>query len=286
MKKILILVLSAGCYVSCSYFEKKIEENVVARVGDNFLYEEEIQKLISEDVNEEDSINIVTNYINTWAKKQLLVEKARINLDERQIAEFEDLVNQYRADLLIATYKEALVATTMDTVIATSEINSYYEDNKENFKLNEPLYKMRYIHLDKSYDELDTARELLKRYNQEDQEKLEEMSLQFKASSFNDSTWIKVSQLVQKIPLISFDNTDDYLKKSQFFELTDSLEVYLVHIKDVLKRNDIAPESYVNPTLRQIILNKRKLEFIRNLEKELMDEAVQKKQYEIYENRN
>lgn len=286
MKKILGVLMVVNCLFSCSYFEKNTQEDAVARVGDKFLSADALQKLISEDISKEDSINIVTNYINTWAKKQLLVKKARINLDEQQITDFEELVNQYRADLLIAAYKEALVANSMDTIISPEEIKAYYEGNKENFKLNEALLKMRYIQVDKSYDEMDTAKELLRSYSSEDQKKLEEMSLQFKAYSLNDSTWIKVSSLVQKIPPITYDNKDDYLKKSQFFELTDSLEVYLVHIKDVLKRNDIAPESYVIPTLKQIILNKRKLEFIRNLEKDLMDEAIQKKQYEIYENRN
>ncbi|XLS30346.1 peptidyl-prolyl cis-trans isomerase [Flavobacteriaceae bacterium M23B6Z8] len=286
MKKILGLLLLMNGLFSCSYFEKNTQEDAVARVGDNYLSAEELSKVISEDTSEEDSINIVRNYINTWAKKQLLVNKARINLDEQQIEDFEELVNQYRADLLIAAYKEALVANSMDTIVSQEEIKAYYEDNKENFKLNEALLKMRYIHVDKTYDDLDTAKELLRSFSAEDQAKLDEMSLQFKAYSLNDSTWIKVSQLVQKIPPINYDNKDSYLKKSQFFELTDSLEVYLVHIKDVLKRNDIAPESYVVPTLKQIILNKRKLEFIRNLEKDLMDEAVQKKRYEIYEKRN
>lgn len=286
MRKLVVVLTLLGSFTACSYFEKEQEQDVIARVGDKYLYRTEVQKVISDDISREDSINIVTNYINVWAKKQLLVEKARFNLDEEKINKFEELVNQYRSDLLIAAYKEALVANAMDTVVSPEETSNYYAENKENFKLNEALLKMRYIHVDKEYDELGKAREMLQRFNEEDKQVLEEMSLQFKSSSLNDSTWIKFTQLVQKIPSINFDNKDDYLKKSQFFELTDSLEVYLVHINDVLKRNDIAPEAYVLPTLKQIILNKRKLEFIRNLEKELMDEAIQNKQYEIYEKRN
>jgi hypothetical protein len=286
MKKIVMLLGCFGCITSCSYFEKEVAEDVIARVGDQYLYSKDLERIISEDLSAEDSINITRNYINTWAKKQLLVDKARFNLEEEKINEFEELVNQYRSDLLIAAYKEALVAASMDTLVSAEEITEYYSENKENFKLNEALLKVRYIHTDKSYDEIDKAKQLLKRFNAEDKEALEEMSLQFKGSSLNDSTWIKFTQLVQKIPAINFDNKKDYLKKSQFFELTDSLEVYLVHVSDVLKRNDIAPEPYVIPTLKQIILNKRKLEFIRNLEKELMDEAIQKKQYEIYEKVN
>lgn len=283
MRKLLVLLTYLFCATSCNLFDTEVNQDVVARVGDQYLYASDLKKVISEDLSEEDSIIITRNYIDIWAKKQLLVEKARFNLEEKKINEFEDLVNQYRSDLLIAAYKEALVANNMDTTVTSNEITRYYSENKENFKLNEALLKLRFIHTDKSYAELEAAKQLLQRFNEEDKEALEEMSLQFKGSSFNDSTWIKFTQLVKIIPLINFDNKNNYLKKSQFFELTDSLEVYLVHITDVLNRNDIAPESYVIPTLKQIILNKRKLEFIRNLEKELMNEATQNKQYEIYE---
>lgn len=51
----------------------------------------------------------------------------------------------------------------------------------------------------------------------------------------------------------------------------------------LLKRQEIAPIEYVKPTLRQIIINQRKLEFVRKLEKDIINDAITKKQFEIYE---
>ena len=72
------------------------------------------------------------------------------------------------------------------------------------------------------------------------------------------------------------------LKKSNFAQLQDSLGVYLVKIEDLLKRNDIAPLSHIKPTIQQIILNKRKLELIKKLEKDITKDAIKNNDFEIY----
>jgi hypothetical protein len=82
---------------------------------------------------------------------------------------------------------------------------------------------------------------------------------------------------------MSYDNEDRYLKKSQFFELEDSLGVYLAKVIDVRKMNDIAPLSFVQPTIRQVLLNRRKLDFIRKLETEIIDEATKENEFEVYD---
>ncbi|MBV1923083.1 MAG: peptidyl-prolyl cis-trans isomerase, partial [Flavobacteriaceae bacterium] len=71
---------------------------------------------------------------------------------------------------------------------------------------------------------------------------------------------------------------------SNFTQLQDSLGVYLVKIEDILLTNDIAPLIYVEPTIKQIILNKRKLELIKNLERDITKDALKNKKFEIYTN--
>lgn len=74
------------------------------------------------------------------------------------------------------------------------------------------------------------------------------------------------------------------LKKSNFVQLQDSLGVYLVKIEDVLNPNDTPPLSYIKPTLKQIILNKRKLELIKKFEADITKDAIETKNFEIYTN--
>ncbi|MCB0374285.1 MAG: peptidyl-prolyl cis-trans isomerase [Sinomicrobium sp.] len=268
---------------SCDFFYKKEEKKAVARVGNNFLYQEDIKALFSGNITEQDSINLVRSYINDWATKQLLTDKAIINLNEEKLGELEKLVRDYRTDLYINAYREALVSRTMDTTVREDEIAAFYNENSENFRLNEELLKIRYIHLNKDNSNMKTITERFKRFNKGDKNILDSLAIQFKHYFLNDSVWIKITQIAEKVPVISLDTKDQYLKKSQFFEIQDSLEVYLMYVKDVAKTYDIAPLPYIRPTIKQIILNRRKLEFIKELEKDIVNDAIQKKQFEIYE---
>ena len=46
---------------------------------------------------------------------------------------------------------------------------------------------------------------------------------------------------------------------------------------------DIAPFDFIKSTLKQVLLNKKKLEFISKLEKELIENALQQNEFEFYE---
>jgi len=243
----------------------------------------DLNKTIPDNLSPEDSTILANNYIQDWAQQQLMLSRAKLNIPEMKQQEFEDLVKQYRADLYINAYKEGLVAKSMDKQVSHMELETYYENHKENFKLNERLVKIRYINVANDYDNINQLRAAIRRFNHEDKQLLESLAITFKSYSLNDSTWVKSSSIIQKLPKITMDNSESYLKKSHFFELSDSLGVYLVTVNEVLGRNDIAPLEYVEPTVRKIILNKRKLDFIKNLERELLDEATGNKEFEIFE---
>ena len=98
----------------------------------------------------------------------------------------------------------------------------------------------------------------------------------------NDSIWIRLNQVIKKIPAVNSENKNQLLKKSNFVQLKDSLGVYLMQINDVLLRNETAPLEYVKPTINQIVVNKRKLELIRKLEKDITKDAIKNKEFEIY----
>jgi hypothetical protein len=270
--------------LSCEgLFNKEPDNEPIARVGNNFLYKEDINSLLGDTMIQEDSASFVTNYINNWAIKQLLFSKAQINLSEEQIAEFDRLVANYRIDLFTRAYKEALVLRGEDTTITDSQLLRFYEQEKENFILKEKLVQLRFIEIPQQFLNKDEVISKLKRFNQEDIVYLDSIGVQFRKLNFNDSLWVPVSRVIQEIPPISYENEYRYLKKSQFFELEDSIGVYLGKVSNVLSENEIAPLSYIKPTIRQVLLNRRKLEYMRRLETEILDEAVKQKEFEVYE---
>jgi hypothetical protein len=102
-------------FIACDYFEKSEDKEVLARVNESYLYKEDIESLVDESISKEDSILIVTNFINRWATQQLLIDRAKYNLSLKQQQEFEDLVRNYKNELYTKAYADALVAKQLDT---------------------------------------------------------------------------------------------------------------------------------------------------------------------------
>lgn len=280
MQKVLLICILFSL-VSCDLFKQEDPRVPVARVNKSFLYEDDIKELISEMTSEEDSILIVNNYINRWATQQLLIDQAKINLSEQKQEAYNKLVRNYKNDLFTEAYKSAIVMRQLDSTVSEREFEDFYELNKINFRLNDVLLKVRYIHVDENFTDLQQAKEKFVRYNESDKKQLSDLAIQFKAYNLNDSVWVKKEALVEAIPVIK-DKADQVLKKSNFTQLQDSLGLYLVKIQDVLKANDIAPLTYVKPTIKQIIINKRKLELIKKFEIDITKDAIKNNNFEIY----
>jgi len=281
VRQLILLLTISAFFASCEYFTNAPEEAVVARVNDNYLYLSDVEKLISENTSPEDSLLIVNNYITRWATQQLLIDQAKINLTSENLERFDRLVEEYKNDLLTDAYKNVVVGRQMDSVVSEQEFQTYYQEHMENFKLNDVLLKMRYIQLPVNNTNAADIKEKFTRFNTQDKEALSDQSFVFVSSNLNDSVWIKKDNLLENLPILRGEN-EQVLKKSNFVQLKDSLGVYLVKIEDILGLNETAPISYIKPTLKQIILNKRKLELIKKFETDITRDAIENNKFEIY----
>jgi len=275
---VFIGVLFALILHSCS--EKEQVEGAVARVNDRYLMEEDLQSVMPKNQTPQDSVLFRNIYIKTWATRELLYDKALINVRSED-DEINNLVEDYRRELLIERYKRAVLQQDLDTVVTEENLDEYYEKNKNVYRLNEDLLQLKLIHFASDLNERKEIEKLFRSNDLEDTEVLEERELEFFALSLNDSIWVSKTLAESRLPLLKEEKS---LKKGQFIKKEDSLGVYLVAIKDVLHRNDVAPKSYVIPTIRQMILHNRKLELMNEIEKTLVMDAINNKQFEQYEN--
>ena len=280
--KFIILLFSLLIFSGCDFFKESDEREIVARVNESYLYKEDIQALISEGISPEDSSLIVSNFITRWATQQLLIDKAKYNLSQTQQQEFDELVKNYKNELYTKAYADALVAKQLDTTFNQEEIEDYFQEHLENFRLNEDLVQLRFINLDKNSLDFQEMKKKFVRFNEEDKIDLDKIALQFKGYSFNDSVWVSTRSVYDRIGPLNDGNKSQLLKKSNFLQLEDSLEVYLVYVNDVLLRNDEAPLEYATSTIKQIILNRRKADLVKELAKDITRDAIENEQFEIY----
>ena len=253
-------------------------DNAVARVNDHYLSQEELNDAMPQGLSAEDSLLYRNNYIKLWATKELLLEKARINVADAD-DDIKELVRNYEQELLIDRYRKALLQQELDTLITDKDINDYYEANKNVYRLNEDLLQLKYIYFSSDLSDKKDIVKLFKSKEPDDLEELISRELEFFSFSFNDSIWVSYRDVEKKLPFLKEEKK---IKKNQFIQKEDSLGVYLLAVGDIRQRNEIAPREYVIPTVRQMILHKRKLELMNEIEKTIMVDAINNKQFEQY----
>lgn len=267
---------------SCNYLKPEQKPESIARVGKSYLYKSDIATLVPAGTSKEDSVLMVRDFINRWASQKLLIEAAERNLSDKKKAEYNALIKQYKIDLYTKAYIEEVVKNTVDTLVTQQELKKYYDENKENFKTNSTLVRLRFINLAKANPRFATIRSKFFDYNKKDKKFWETYALQFKSFALNDSVWVDMSQVYVKLPVINPDNRDEIVQPGKKAEIQSNDDVYLIKITNVIDKNQISPFEYIKPTLKEVILNKRKLELIKKFEKEITDDAIKNKDYEIY----
>ena len=273
----LILFLSQGC----TLFKESNPEEPVARVFEQYLYPSDLQKVIPSGTNAQDSIQMAKRYIETWVKDQLMKHRAEESLTEEQM-DFEKQIEEYHRSLLIYTYRQKLLQQKMDTLVNESEIQAYYEENPKNFLLDRNVIKGTFVKIPLSAPQLDQLRRWSWNNREEDLDQMEKYCLTYaeKYSDFND-TWVDFSSIIVQLPM-RISNPVNYLRSYRNIERTDSLYRYLVHFSDYLVEGEVAPVEMVKEDIINIILNKRKIQFIKELEHRVYTDGVSRNQFEIY----
>jgi hypothetical protein len=267
---------------SCDYFSVPKEPKAIARVGKNFLYQEDVKDVVPKGTTKKDSLAIIKSFINQWATKKLLFEAAERNLSNDKVSEFNVLMDQYKVDLYTKAYIEELVIRQVDTLVTEKQIVDYYEKNKQYFKNPSELVKLRYINLVKENPKFAKIKAKFTSFTKKDRKGLEELAVQFKSYAFNDSIWVDINQVYEKLPFLTEENKNKYISNGSYFQYLDSTTLWLVKVNKVLPKDNATPLEFLKPALKQIIINNRKLELVNTIEKEITNDAINDKKYEIY----
>lgn len=261
---------------------KNNNDKTVARVGKEYLYLSDIINSIPNNISKQDSISYAKNYIDKWIKNQLVLEKAELNLAENQ-KEINKQTKDYRAFLLINKYQQTLLKQKLDTIVTLNDIEEYYNEHKGEFKLKFNVVKINYIKLPIATYDSHKVRRWYRSDDKNDKNDLEDYCYQ-NAHNFEFSDeWIDFNNILNVIPLKVKDHKE-YIKSRKFIEITDSLYRYFLRIKEYKIINDTAPMSIIKNDLKTIILNKRKIQFLNELENNVYNDAIEKNKIEYFNN--
>lgn len=282
MNKLIIFLLITCAVISCKEKDREAKRIPVAETGKAVLYYDEIPRLIQKDVSEADSTAIIHNYINKWAKRELLLQKAEENLAPDMKDDIARQIEETRTNLVIYQYQRQMMLEKMDTVISETELENYYSSNGQSFLLTSNIVKALFIKLPADTPDIDKVRRLARSNSQDDLQQLERYCFQFaeKFDDFNEE-WIPMTRLSVELQR-EIDNEENFLKRNTFFETSDSGSVYLISVRDYRLRGTLAPFEYIKNDIKRIIWNTRRFEFIQALENGIYNDALEKNSFKIY----
>jgi hypothetical protein len=266
---------------ACNKMNLSQQVKPVARVYDVYLFPADLDRLIPDGVSPEDSARIARRLVEEWIRETLLLNRAEQYLSEEQ-KDVGKQLEEYRSSLLTFKYKQKLLSQNLDTVVSDQEMQSYYDLNSSNYILDNDVVKVNYIKVPMDAPQISDVRRWYKSDQPEDLDNLEKYCISY-ASNYlvNGEKWLRFANLIDAASL-KIDNPTNYLNYNKNIEINDSSFYYFIHIIDRVQEGSVSPLDLVKDDIRSVIINKRKITFIEDLENSVYKDGRAKNKVEIY----
>jgi len=254
---------------------------VVAKVGEVSLYLSEIEAIKVPYNNETDSLNYIENYVENWVKSQLFLKKANEFLPV-ELKEIDRQIEDYRKSLLTFNYEQELLSKNVNTKVSEEEINNYYNTFKNNFKLAETIIKPKYLVVESDIITLDSIKAWVKSNNALAHEQFENAALSFGITYCVGEDWISFETFKEKLPkgLLQKGNL---LSNNKYVQYEEDGLMHLFRTIEFGKKGDVAPLEYKLQDIEKIIVNKRKIDYLKRIKDKIYNDAINKNEFEIYD---
>lgn len=277
MKRTWIIVAAMACFLlyGCQAFEKKQQSGAAVELNGHYLYRSTLDSLTL-GMNSEDSLRAAQQYIRQWAQDILLYDATMSHAN----AQIETMVEDYRRTLYAQAYEERLVDKRMSKTITDSTVLALYQQMPERFKLDESIMKGMLVVVPSDAPNIQKLRQWMAAQSLD---KIEKYAYQ-NASGYELFTeqWKTTTEIIRLVPMERAD-LENRLKGANHIEVADSSKIYLLQITDKNMRGEAMPVEYARPQIEQIILNARRVEFMRKERERLYNEAIQERKIHFYE---
>ncbi len=283
---ILSLLVSFGCKSPTKEDATQVQDNsgpkAIARVFDNYLYSIDIAPIAAQASNKADSAQRVDMFIKSWINQQLMIAEAqaRVKID---LADIEQKLQKYKYDLMVHELHKVQIESKVNNEINEDEIVTYYNENKSNFELKGAIVKGYFIKLPLSSPRISRLDKLLKQDDAKSKQEMMAYCSRYSPSyNLDDSIWINFDEMAANTPFVNISNKVSYLKSTKIDKSSDDEYYYVLKIKDFKITDEIAPLDFAREQIKKIIVNRRKLKAIKELESEIMKKAEDNNVFEIY----
>lgn len=280
-RNLLLLLCSVLCF-SCGRHESgKTGEKPLARAFDAYLYPSDIRNILSPQLSAADSERVVRAYIDSWTRNRVIAHKAELNLSDEE-KDVQNQLDEYRNSLLVYRYEMKLVSERLDTIVTENQLKEYYDRNKNNFELKKNLVQISFVKIEENSPVLPQIEKLFHSSRPSDKEKLATLCGRYANNFFlDDEVWLEFNEIIKELPIQNYDQ-EHFLRNNKFLQIKEGDYIYLINIKAYRTRNSVSDIAFERDNIRAILLNKRKLELLKQMETNVMKEAGLNKDIEKY----
>lgn len=263
-----ILILSVwGCRG-----KQKSTQDVLARVGTTTFTQQQLDDVMPSGLSDSAQMVFANRYIDNWIAEELLYEMACKNLPD--VERLEKLVQEYRRDLFCHEYRKRLSDERVAASIPEDILQQFYQEHSQEFKLHKPIVKGLLLKVPINAPQLQSLRQWVKSAGVNGVEKIEKYAVKNAIGyDYFFDRWVWFDDIKDNIP---YDFKDDnlFLSQNKTFEHKGEDMIYLLCIDSYLKAGDVMPYEFARSRVLEILLNEKRMEFNKELKRELYDEAV------------
>ena len=257
------------CLAGCNLFQRDVKEGAVVQLGNNYLYQSDLDAVTQYAATPEDSARYAEQFIRRWATDILQYQEGK----NHSTPEIEALVEDYRRSLYVAQYERHLVDKRMNKTISDAEADTFYVRHPDRFILQENILQGALLVIPQ---DAPAQPELRKRLadlaNEENLEYVEKYAYQY-ASGYELFTqqWRTGNQIVMRMPSNKWQKA---LAAGKQYAEQDSVNIYLLQVTDCRLVGDTMPINYARTTIDKMILAERRVTFLQAQREELYEEAT------------
>ena len=283
MNRIVCIIIAALSVCSCTLYENFTKGDKVAQIGRAALYKTDLEKLIPKGVSSQDSAALAQQYINSWAVKQLMLQKAEEQLPKAD-KDVAGLLEDYRTQLLVFRYENKFLEERLDTLVTEQEIEEYYNAHLGSFVGKNGVFKGRLVKMQNSSPNLQVMRKLAKKRDIESLDALEQLAYNsaYRYSDDNNN-WVDLN-IVAKDAGASLEELQKIMSKEKLAgEYKDTVYTNVLQILEYVAPGELTPVEYNSEKIKEIIISRRKQELLSNLQRDILNDALNNNKLKIIE---
>lgn len=256
-----------------------VPDKLLATVFNKSLYVSNMEDMFPENASHQDSALVINAYTDRWVREQLIMHEAEQNIPKD--LNIDELVQKYRASLILNSYEEQLTTKGLDTTISEPELKAFYERNKEQYQLSTPIVHCYFLKIMKSTPQPDSLQKWWNNPKSADNLiKMQKYAQQYsKSFILEDSSWHRVDDIAILLPkgTVSSDN----ISEGKEITIKDENFLYYFRALKMMNQKEIAPLSFIKEQASKFILNQRKQQLLETKKQEMYDAELKKNNVKI-----